>query len=91
MFVSKGSGSIAHLLSASGGRAPDTRGQTFLLLAETGVIDTDIAVRLSKAVGFRNIAIHAYEQIDWAIVHSICQTRSGDFEDLAIATSGRGW
>src|SRR5690606_30307115 len=35
--------------------SPQTMGQTFSLLAECGVIDEDLARRLRKSVGFRNI------------------------------------
>ncbi len=64
---------------------PDTMGQTFDRLAEAGVIDPELALRLKKAVGFRNIAIHNYEVLDWAIAHSICTHRLVDFSDYAKA------
>ncbi|MGS1013646.1 HepT-like ribonuclease domain-containing protein [Rhodanobacter sp. UC4450_H17] len=35
------------------------------------------------AVGFRNIAVHSYNAIDWAIVHAIATCHLGDFEDFA--------
>ena len=38
---------------------------------------------MKKAVGFRNIAIHNYDAIDWHIVHSICQRNLDDFRDFA--------
>lgn len=62
---------------------PDTMGSAFDALMSAQIIGTDLAVRLKKAVGFRNIAIHNYEAIDWAIVHSIAVSRLGDFRDFA--------
>ena len=42
-----------------------------------------LAARLKKAVGFRNIAMHNYEAIDWFIVHSIVTHHLKDFVDFA--------
>jgi uncharacterized protein YutE (UPF0331/DUF86 family) len=41
------------------------------------------------AVGFRNIAVHSDEEIDWEIVHSICRQRLVDFEDFARSIASR--
>ncbi len=38
---------------------------------------------MRKAVGFRNIAIHEYEKINWAIVYSIATERLSDFKVFA--------
>lgn len=56
-------------------------GQTFDLLAQEGVLDKGLAVSLKKAVGFRNIAVHNYENINWAIVHSIVKHHLADFSE----------
>ena len=45
-------------------KPPDTMGAAFDALMSAQIINTDLAVRLKKAVGFRNIAIHNYEEID---------------------------
>ena len=62
---------------------PDTMGQTFDLLAQAGVLNNGLASRLSKAVGFRNIAVHNYESINWEIVFSIVKCHLADFSDFA--------
>lgn len=67
--------------------APATMGEAFARLAEGGLIDPDLALRLRKAVGFRNLAVHNYEAIDWNIVFAICQGRLPDFEAFAQAVS----
>lgn len=78
----------SHLLSATDQPAPTTMGETFTLLCESGLIDEALADRLRRAVGFRNIAIHSYRDVDWTIVHSICTDRLDDFRDFArIASS----
>lgn len=60
-------------------------GQTFDVLAELGVINTELATRMKKAVGFRNIAVHNYEAINWQIVHAIATNHLSDFKDFAQA------
>lgn len=73
----------AHLIAQGELPAPETMGQTFDRLAEGGVIDASLAERLKKAVGFRNIAVHSYEAIDWNIVHAICTKHLDDFRVFA--------
>jgi uncharacterized protein YutE (UPF0331/DUF86 family) len=75
----------AHLIADSNIPAPDTMGGTFDALAELGCIDHELAGRLEKAVGFRNIAVHNYQAIDWYIVHTIALTRLADFRAFAQA------
>lgn len=78
----------SHLLSKTDQPAPTTMGETFRLMREAGLIKEDLADRLQRAVGFRNIAIHSYRDVDWRIVHSICTDRLDDFSDFArIAAS----
>ena len=75
----------AHLISETEYAPPDTMGQTFNVLNSAGLIGADLALRMKKAVGFRNIAVHNYDAINWAIVHSIAKTRLTDFEEFARA------
>ncbi len=73
----------AHLIASRDVPAPNTMGQSFEALASLGLISPLLAIRMKKAVGFRNIAIHNYDVIDWHIVHSICQRNLNDFRDFA--------
>lgn len=72
-----------HALSGLELPAPETMGQAFDQLAQTGYLSVELAARLKKAVGFRNIAVHSYSAIDWAIVHAIATRHLDDFEDFA--------
>ncbi len=72
-----------HTLSSLDQPVPDTMGQAFDQLAQAGQISSDLALRLRKAVGFRNMAVHSYSSIDWAIVHAIATQHLGDFEAFA--------
>lgn len=77
----------AHLIASLGVPAPDTMGQTFDLLAQGDLLNVELASQLKKAVGFRNIAIHNYEKINWVIVHSIVRHHLMDFSDFAKAVA----
>ena len=61
----------AHVIAGTDALAPETMGQTFDILAGQGLIAPELAARMKKSVGFRNIAVHNYEAIDWAIVHAM--------------------
>ena len=73
----------AHLIAGMEVPPPDTMGQTFDLLAQGGMLNTVLANSLKKAVGFRNIAVHNYESINWSIVHSIVKYHLADFSEFA--------
>lgn len=78
-----------HLIVGMEVPPPDTMGQTFDALAKAGVIHENLAMQLKKAVGFRNIAVHNYEEIDWTIVHTIARHRLGDFTEFAKVIASR--
>lgn len=77
----------AHLIAGMDVPPPDTMGQTFDLLAQSGVLNTTLASSLKKAVGFRNIVVHSYETINWHIVHSIVKNHLTDFSAFAKVVS----
>lgn len=58
---------------------PKTSAEAFSLLAQEGVLDAKTAERMKKMVGFRNVAVHDYRELDWAILKSII-TR--DLQDI---------
>ena len=73
----------AHLIAGMEVPPPDTMGQTFDILAQEGLFNNELASRLKKAVGFRNITVHNYENINWNIVHSIVKYHLADFSEFA--------
>jgi len=75
----------AHIIAGKNVPPPATMGQTFDVLAELGIISEELALRMKNAVGFRNIAVHNYEAINWQIVHAIATRHVGDFADFARA------
>jgi uncharacterized protein YutE (UPF0331/DUF86 family) len=79
----------AHVIAGMGVPPPNTMGQTFDALAMGGAIPENLAIRLKKAVGFRNIAVHNYDAIDWVIVHNIARHGLSDFTQFAKAIGSR--
>ena len=75
----------AHLVADSELPPPETMAESFNRLRELGIIDDHLSERLSGAVGFRNIAVHQYESVDWAIVFEIVHSHLEDFRELARA------
>ncbi len=72
-----------HLISDLDVSPPDQMAQTFRRLSALGLLEESLAERLAKAVGFRNTAVHAYQDLDWAIVYSIATKNLDDFRDFA--------
>jgi uncharacterized protein YutE (UPF0331/DUF86 family) len=75
----------SHLLSDTDAPVPQTMGEVFSTLAALGVISGDLAARLRAAVGFRNVAVHNYDRIDWAIVFAISTRFLDDFRAFTAA------
>ena len=48
---------------------PSSYGDAFERLSAAGELEADLASRLVKAAGFRNLIAHAYEKIDMGRVH----------------------
>lgn len=74
-----------HMALRGGGSPPESMGAAFDALAEMGVIDSGLAERMRKSVGFRNVAVHNYRGIDWQIVHAVATRHLGDFEAFGSA------
>jgi len=73
----------SHIVAEAEQRVPDTMSGVFDVLAESGVIRVELAASMKNAVGFRNIAVHNYQAIDWTIVYGICKERFQDFQLFA--------
>lgn len=73
----------SHLISQRNVPSPATMSDSFAALETLGVIDGPTATALRKAVGFRNVAVHNYEAINWEIVFQICHSQLADFRRFA--------
>ena len=72
-----------HVVSSEGYGIPADLAEGFTLLAKHGVIDEELAGRLRRMVGFRNIAVHQYQALDPAIMVAIAEKHLGDLHIYA--------
>ncbi len=72
-----------HVVSEKEIPVPDTMARTFEALKQANILNETTAVRMIKAVGFRNTAVHAYQDIDWEIVYRIATEHLDDFRDFS--------
>ena len=77
----------SHIIAESDAKAPGSMGEIFEQIRNLNLISDALADRMKKAVGFRNVAVHAYQEINWEIVYSIITARLGDFVEFARAVS----
>jgi uncharacterized protein YutE (UPF0331/DUF86 family) len=75
----------SHFIAETDARPPSTMAENFEVLKSLQVISPALADRMTKAVGFRNIAVHSYHTIDWNIVYQICSRHLDDFRQFAQA------
>ena len=68
-----------HIIKTDKLGIPTDSGQSFDLLLQAGIIPQELTDRLKKMVGFRNVAIHEYQNINLSIVVSVIQK---DLDDL---------
>ena len=55
------------------------------ILADKGYISYDLSERWIKIIGFRNVLVHEYLDVDRKIVHDVLQHQLGDLRALAHA------
>jgi uncharacterized protein YutE (UPF0331/DUF86 family) len=67
-----------HLCSSEGWGPPADNGDAMTVLGKHGVLDPDLAVNMRQAVGFRNVLVHEYVEVDDRIVLD----RLTDLDDL---------
>lgn len=78
-----------HALLSGQARPPATMGESFTHLAAEGWLSHELAGRLRAAVGFRNLAVHAYDDLDWSIVHRLTTEGVNDLRAFAAAIARR--
>jgi uncharacterized protein YutE (UPF0331/DUF86 family) len=77
-----------HICAAEGWGPPQTNGEAMSLLGSRGILTGDLADRMRRAVGFRNVLVHEYVDVDDSVVLS----RLRDLADLhSFATAIAEW
>jgi uncharacterized protein YutE (UPF0331/DUF86 family) len=62
---------------------PQESRDAFTLLQTAGILPTDLATRMHRMVGFRNVAVHEYARLNLDIVHTIITKHLDDFRTFS--------
>jgi len=68
-----------HICANSNKPVPQTMGESFEVLQQMKVLTPAIATKMKKSVGFRNIAVHNYDEIDLNLAYVIAKEHIDDF------------
>ncbi len=69
-----------HIVKINGLGLPNSSRELFNLLLENHMISEDTCKQMQGMVGFRNIAVHDYQNLNLEIVVAIIEKHLGDFE-----------
>lgn len=67
------------IIAQEGLRSPESYADSFVVLAENGVIEQDFIDIARQMVGMRNRLVHLYWEVDAEILYDVLQNRLGDF------------
>ena len=62
---------------------PQDSRDAFTLLQTAGLLASDLAARMQRMEGFRNVAVHEYTHLNIEIVHSIVTKQLDDFRTFS--------
>jgi uncharacterized protein YutE (UPF0331/DUF86 family) len=71
-----------HVIASEGMGISDTIGGNFVLLEHSKIITNSLSRKMQSMVGFRNIAIHAYQALDVDILKAILSKNLKDLEQF---------
>ena len=69
-----------HVISGQSLREPSSYRDSFVVLAENGIIQRDTLPVLERMAAFRNLIVHYYDRVEDEIVFGIFKHRLSDFE-----------
>lgn len=62
---------------------PQDSRDAFALLQTAGILPADLATRMQKMVGFRNVAVHEYTRLNLDVVRTIITKQLSDFRTFS--------
>lgn len=75
----------AYIVSEKKLGAPQSLRETFVILERENILNNDLSSKMQKMVGFRNIAVHAYQSISVEVLKKILDIHLIDFEQFYTA------
>lgn len=85
LLVDLATGLNSHLLVTRIGAIPETARDSFIRLADAGVLNQELAERLAPSVGMRNLLIHQYADVDLNLVAAAVVKAHRDYSDYLRA------
>ena len=79
----------SHIVSDDRLGEPETLRDVFRLLGKAGMLPADLAGRLERMAGFRNVVVHLYQDVDVAIVRDVVENHLGDLLEFSAAIRRR--
>jgi uncharacterized protein YutE (UPF0331/DUF86 family) len=79
----------SHIVSDDRLGEPETGRDVFRLLGKAGILPADLAGRLERMAGFRNVVVHLYQDVDVAIVRDVVENHLGDLLEFSAAIRRR--
>lgn len=73
-----------HIVAEKSYGIPQNSRDAFELLQVNGFISTELSSKLKSMVGFRNIAVHDYQNINLQIVQKVIELRLDDIKEFAV-------
>jgi uncharacterized protein YutE (UPF0331/DUF86 family) len=68
----------SHIVSDERLGEPASNRQLFELLVDNGWVPSSLARPLAQMVGFRNVLVHGYQDVDKAVVRDVVENRLND-------------
>lgn len=62
---------------------PQTKKEAFVKLEENEIISKDMSKNMQNMIGFRNIAVHDYKQLDEGILQDVIENHLKDLKEFA--------
>ncbi len=76
-----------HIIAEKGFEIPENSGDIIRILGEEKVIPSNFAEKIKGIVGFRNILVHEYTEIDYKLLYNYLIYRLNDLREFAVHIS----
>jgi uncharacterized protein YutE (UPF0331/DUF86 family) len=75
----------SHIVSDERLGEPKTNAELFAALTRAGLVPQELGIPLAKMAGFRNVLVHAYVEVDVALLAQVVRERLEDLERFVSA------
>ena len=72
-----------HIISVRNLGAPQSGKGAFTILQDNNIIDKKMTKNMQGMIGFRNIAVHEYQELDLEILKNILDNHLGELREFA--------